>query len=165
LIAFEQRVSVSQRCGQNAEAILLVVELKNVAQLGHGMADGQIRNSALSHSLHGNRIVHLFDGGELIEGDKLSYVNGEIKTKMLESDMLKQHAANKTKEQFSQSLNVKRALDEAIIAALEAYENISRQAMNSDLVQEGLMDVLLGPAKLYEALRTASEDDAGATGK
>jgi type I restriction enzyme, R subunit len=105
------------------------------------------------------RVNDLFDGGELTEGDKLSYVNGAIKNKMLENDMLKQQAANNTKEQFAQSPDLKKALDEAIIAAMEAHGNMSRQALNSDKIREGLMDVLLGPAKLYEALRQGA--DAG----
>jgi type I restriction enzyme R subunit len=35
---------------------------------------------------------------------------------------------------------------------------MSRQALESDRVREGLKDVLLGPAQLYEALRDKAEE-------
>ena len=37
--------------------------------------------------------------------------------------------------------------------ALEAHNAMSSQALNSARVQEGLKDILLGPAQLYESLR------------
>ena len=37
--------------------------------------------------------------------------------------------------------------------ALAAYTVMSKQAIDSPRVREGLKDVLLGPAQLYEALR------------
>ena len=39
------------------------------------------------------------------------------------------------------------------IDALEAYETMSTQALDSEDVRKGLKDILLGPAGLYEALR------------
>ena len=41
----------------------------------------------------------------------------------------------------------------AIMGALEAHTAMSSQALGSEAVREGLRDVLLGPAKLYETLR------------
>jgi hypothetical protein len=41
----------------------------------------------------------------------------------------------------------------AIIDALAAHTTMSKQALDSERVREGLKDVLLGPAQLYEALR------------
>jgi type I restriction enzyme R subunit len=41
----------------------------------------------------------------------------------------------------------------AIMDALAAHTTMSKQALESDRVREGLKDVLLGPAELYEALR------------
>jgi type I restriction enzyme R subunit len=38
-------------------------------------------------------------------------------------------------------------------SALEAYTAISTQALESQRVQNGLKDILLGPAQLYESLR------------
>ena len=37
--------------------------------------------------------------------------------------------------------------------ALAAHTTMSKQALESERVREGLKDVLLGPAQLYEALR------------
>ena len=37
--------------------------------------------------------------------------------------------------------------------ALTAHTTMSKQALDSEKVRQGLKDVLLGPAKLYEALR------------
>lgn len=40
--------------------------------------------------------------------------------------------------------------------ALEVHTAMSSQALNSQRIQEGLKDTLLGPAQLYEALPSAS---------
>ena len=103
------------------------------------------------------RVNDLFDGGELTDGDKLSYVTGAIKNKMMENETLRQQAASNTKEQFSQSPDLSKALVDAIIDAMAAHETMSKQALNSEKVRDGLKDVLLGPAKLYEALRQSTQ--------
>jgi type I restriction enzyme, R subunit len=41
----------------------------------------------------------------------------------------------------------------AVMDALAAHTTMSKQAIDSEKVREGLKDVLLGPAQLYEALR------------
>jgi len=41
----------------------------------------------------------------------------------------------------------------AVMDALAAHSIMSKQATDSVKVREGLKDVLLGPAQLYEALR------------
>jgi hypothetical protein len=41
----------------------------------------------------------------------------------------------------------------AVTSAVEAHTTISTQALNSETVREGLKDMLLGPAQLYETLR------------
>ena len=46
----------------------------------------------------------------------------------------------------------------AIIGALEAHTTMSTQALESQRVQDGLRDVLLGLAKLYETLRQSMND-------
>lgn len=99
------------------------------------------------------RVNELFDGGELTDGDKLSYVNGVIKGKMMENETLRQQAANNSKEQFAQSPDLKKAIMDAIIAAYDAHESMSKQALNSEKVRDGIKEILLGPAELYEALR------------
>jgi type I restriction enzyme, R subunit len=42
--------------------------------------------------------------------------------------------------------------------ALAAHTVMSKQAIDSTRVHEGLKDVLLGPAQLYEALRDKAEE-------
>jgi type I restriction enzyme, R subunit len=49
----------------------------------------------------------------------------------------------------------------AVMDALTAHTTMSKQAIDSEKVREGLKDVLLGPRQLYEALR----DRAGGTGE
>jgi type I restriction enzyme R subunit len=41
----------------------------------------------------------------------------------------------------------------AIMDALTAHTTMSKQALESERVREGLKDVLLGPGQLYETLR------------
>ncbi|SIR42254.1 hypothetical protein, partial [Bosea sp. TND4EK4] len=50
----------------------------------------------------------------------------------------------------------------AIMDALEAHTSLSKQALGSQKVQEGLKDVLLGPAQLYEALRLRAGEASAA---
>lgn len=91
--------------------------------------------------------------GELSDNDRLVYVNGILKGKLLENQTLVQQAANNTKEQFANSPDLSQAILSAIMDALEAHTSMSSQALNSKKIQDGLKDTLLGPAQLYEALR------------
>lgn len=45
----------------------------------------------------------------------------------------------------------------AIIDAFNAHTTMSKQALDSENVRSSLLDILLGPAQLYEALREQSE--------
>ncbi len=105
------------------------------------------------------KVNDLFEG-ELTDQDKLVYVNNVIKGKLLESETLKQQAANNTKEQFANSPDLKTELMNAIIGALEAHTAMSTQALNSPDVQRGLKDILLNHAELYERLRKSAEAPA-----
>jgi type I restriction enzyme, R subunit len=91
--------------------------------------------------------------GELTDQDKLVYVNDVIKGKLLESKMLAQQAANNTKEQFANSPDLKTEMLNAIMEALDAHTLMSTQALSSEAVQDGIKDVLLNHAKLWESLR------------
>ena len=99
-----------------------------------------------------SRVNELFEG-ELTDDDQLVYVNNVIKGKLLESEELTEQAVNNTKAQFAASPTLSKELTNAIIDALAAHTTMSKQALNSERVREGLKDVLLGPAQLYEALR------------
>jgi phage antirepressor YoqD-like protein len=102
------------------------------------------------------KVNDLFEG-ELTEDDKLVYVNNVIKGKLLESEVLVQQASNNTKEQFSNSPDLANGILYAIMDALTAHSTMSKQALESEKVRSGLKDVLLGPARLYEALRARGE--------
>lgn len=106
------------------------------------------------------KVNDLFEG-ELTDDDKLVYVNHVLKTKLLESDVLVQQAVNNTKEQFSNSPDLANELMNAIIDAFTAHSAMSKQALDSEQVRQGLKKILLGPAGLYEALqdRAASNEE------
>jgi type I restriction enzyme R subunit len=101
------------------------------------------------------RLNDLFEG-ELTEQDKLVYANTVIKGKLLESKTLQQQAANNTKEQFANSPDLQSELMSAIMGALDAHTAMSTQALNSTRVQQGMKDILLNYAQLYESLRSAA---------
>ena len=102
------------------------------------------------------KVNDLFQG-ELTENDKLIYVNDVIMGKLLESETLAQQAAHNTKEQFANSPDLKDALVNAIIDALDAHTTMSSQALGSEQIRQGLKDILLGPANLYERLKDSKE--------
>jgi type I restriction enzyme R subunit len=68
-------------------------------------------------------------------------------------------ASNNTKAQFANSPTLSKEIMNALMGALEAHTTMSTQAINSEKVREGLKDVLLGPAQLYEALRAKGDQD------
>lgn len=105
------------------------------------------------------KVNDLFQG-DTTDDDRLIYVNNVIKGKLLESETLAQQAVNNTKEQFANSPALSKAILDAVIDALEAHTTMSRQALDSKDVQEGLKDVLLGPGQLYESLRRGAEQRA-----
>lgn len=97
------------------------------------------------------KVNELFQG-DLTDEDKLVYVN-HVKSKLLESETLKEQALNNTKEQFANSPDLTKEVMEAILNALDSYHTMSKQAVDSEQVRKSLTDILLGPAQLYEALR------------
>jgi type I restriction enzyme R subunit len=108
------------------------------------------------------KVNGLFEG-ELTDDDQLVYVNGVLKGKLLENATLLQQAASNTKEQFANSPDLKDALMHAIMDALDAHNAMSTQALGSERVREGLRDILLGPARLYESLRARHDPGQGAS--
>jgi len=128
-------------------------KLEPITEVGGGMVQEKMK-ALLSEIIQ--KVNELFDG-ELTEQDKLVYVNNVLKGKLLESETLKQQAANNSKEQFANSPDLQTELMNAIISALDAHTAMSTQALDSETVREGLKEVLLGPARLYEALRAQTE--------
>jgi type I restriction enzyme R subunit len=102
------------------------------------------------------KVNDLFEG-DLTDDDRLVYVNNVIKGKLLASQELVTQASNNTKAQFANSPTLSKEIMNAVMGALEAHTAMSTQAINSEKVREGLKDVLLGPAQLYEALRAKGD--------
>jgi type I restriction enzyme R subunit len=134
---------------KTGEAVLI----NPLTEAGAGQIQEKQR-AALSEII--KKVNDLFEG-ELTDDDKLIYVNNVIKGKLLESEMLQQQAANNSKEQFSNSPDLVNELTIAIMNAFEAHEKMSMQALGSEKVREGLKEILLGPAGLYEALREKAD--------
>jgi type I restriction enzyme, R subunit len=82
---------------------------------------------------------------------------GQIYVPLLENDTLVQQAMSNSKEQFANSPDLKDTLMHAITDAFDAHTTMSTQALGSERVRDGLKDILLGPAQLYEALRARSD--------
>ena len=74
--------------------------------------------------------------------------------KLLESATLAQQAASNTKEQFANSPDLQSEMMNAIIGALDAHMAMSTQALNSEIVREGIKDILLNHAHMWETLRS-----------
>lgn len=98
------------------------------------------------------RVNDLF-GSETTENDKLVYVNDVLKGKLLESQILSQQAMSNSKEQFASSPDLSGEILNAIMDAFAANTSLSKQALNSEKIRDGLKEILLGPGRLYEALR------------
>ncbi|MBV0893650.1 hypothetical protein KTN05_17950, partial [Paracoccus sp. Z118] len=88
----------------------------------------------------------------LTDNDRLSYAMA-VKGKLMENETLSQQAGSNQKEQFGNSPLLKAAIMDAVIAALDAHSAMSQQALESQAVQDGLKAALMGPGRLYEALR------------
>jgi type I restriction enzyme, R subunit len=73
-------------------------------------------------------------------------VDTVIKTKLLESKTLLEQATGNTKEQFATFPDLDSELLGAVMAALDAHNTMSTQALNSDKVRAGLKDILLNYA-------------------
>ncbi|MGA4474565.1 type I restriction endonuclease subunit R [Ectopseudomonas chengduensis] len=104
------------------------------------------------------KVNELF-GADTTDGDKLSWLNSQ-REKLLESEVLAQQAANNTKEQFASSPDLTRVFIDALIDSHSAQSNLSLQALNSEQIQREVINLLLGPARLYEALRGQSSQQS-----
>ena len=118
---------------------------------GAGSGSVQDKQKALLSEII-EKVNGLFDG-DLTDDDQLVYVNNVLKGKLLESPELVTQAKNNTKAQFAASPTLESQLLSAIMDALSAHQAMSKQALGSSRVREGLKDILLGPGQLYEALR------------
>ena len=102
-------------------------KLEPITEAGSGSVQEK-QKALLSEIIE--KVNDLFEG-DLTDQDKLVYVNNVIKGKLLESETLRQQAANNTKEQFANSPDLKTELLNAIMGALDAHTAMSTQALNS----------------------------------
>jgi type I restriction enzyme R subunit len=98
------------------------------------------------------KLNQLFSG-DLSDTDKVTYVRSVIRGRLMQSQTLHQQAAANSKEQFSNSPDLNKGLMDAIIGALDAHQLMSTQALNSETVRQGIIDILLNHTRLYEDLR------------
>ena len=98
-------------------------------------------------------INDLFEG-EVTDGDAVTYVDGVIKGKLLESSTLRAQAAANTREQFANSPTLQDELMNAIMDAMAAHQTMSKQALNSDMIRARMLAALLGPGELWNSLRS-----------
>lgn len=103
------------------------------------------------------KLNELFEG-DLTESDQIVYVCDVIKGKLLESSTLIEQAAINTKGQFSNSPDLTKERDNAIISAYEAHTAMSSQALGSERVRNGILEILLNYAGLYEGLREKASE-------
>lgn len=91
--------------------------------------------------------------GDIGDRDQLVFAREHVLGAMLESEVLAKQAASNTKEQFASSPDFPREFMNAVFNSMDAQQELSTQALNSQQVQVGLMQILMGPLKLYESLR------------
>lgn len=128
-------------------------KLEPLTEAGAGAVQDKVR--ALLDEII-SRVNDLF-AGDVTDEDKLIYVNGVIKGKLLQSDMLVEQAMNNSKEQFSNSPDLAQEILGAIMDALTAHTSMSKQALDSERVRHGIREALLGPGQLWEMLRARGE--------
>ena len=94
-------------------------------------------------------------GSDTTDGDKLAWLNTK-KEKLLEKDVLVQQALSNTEEQFAGSPDLQKFFMDALIESYSAQNALDRAALNSTSIQADVLRLLLGPARLWEALRERS---------
>ncbi|RDD72754.1 type I restriction endonuclease subunit R [Paracoccus versutus] len=122
-------------------------KLKPMTETGSG--EVQDKEKALLSEILA-RMNDLFTG--VTDNDLLSYAMA-VKGKLMENETLTQQAGSNQKEQFDNSPVLKAAIMDAVIGALDAHSAMSRQALESQAIRDGLKAALMGPGRLYEALR------------
>jgi type I restriction enzyme R subunit len=92
-------------------------------------------------------------GGDTTDQYQLVYVKHVIMGKLLESEKLRQQAANNTKEQFANSPDLNTEFQNATMASLDAHTSMASQILNSPGAQKAMLDILLNHTRLWETLR------------
>lgn len=106
------------------------------------------------------RLNDLFEG-EITDENQLIYVNGVLMGHMLASEDLQTQAMANTKAQFEASPTIRDEFLDAVIDSEDQFANMSRQVLSSEALRAKLLDILLGPGNLYEALRERAQERGG----
>ncbi|HCL65135.1 MAG TPA: type I restriction endonuclease subunit R [Rhizobium sp.] len=101
------------------------------------------------------RLNDLFQGVD--DEDQVRYVMGDIRSQVLKSQTLAHQAEHNTKERFGDSPDLSKAIEDAIMDAFETHSALSKQALASKKVRDGIKELLLGPGKLWEGLREKAD--------
>lgn len=101
------------------------------------------------------RLNDLFQGVD--DDDQVRYVMGDIRSQVMKSETLAQQAEHNTKERFADSPDLSKAIENAVMDALETHSAMSRQALASKEVRDGIKEILLGPGQLWEGLRERAQ--------
>jgi len=80
-------------------------------------------------------------------------VNNAIRGKLLECETLIEQAVNNSKEQFNTSPDLDARILDAVMDALASFTHMSKQALESERIRAEIKAILMGPGRLYEALR------------
>jgi len=122
------------RLGQD----LAEYKLKPITDLGSGKAHDPA-SAMLAEII--SKMNELFDG-DLTDNDLLALAN-HVGGKMMENEMLAEQAAANTKEQFGASPDYKAVMLDSVADGLDKYQEMAKQVLNSERVQEGLSEILL----------------------
>jgi type I restriction enzyme R subunit len=96
-------------------------------------------------------------GEDTTVDDQLVYVNHVLMGKLMESETLRQQAANNSREQFGTSPDLRSQIVNAAMDAQDAHMTMSNKLLNSPDVLNGVLDILLNHSRLWEALRGPSK--------
>jgi type I restriction enzyme, R subunit len=91
-------------------------------------------------------------GEDTTDNDHLTYIDHVLVGKLKESEILRQQAANNSKEQFRASPDFRSGVVNAAMDAQEAHMSMSNKLLNSPEVLSTVLDILLKRG-LWEALR------------
>lgn len=91
-------------------------------------------------------------GSDLTGNDQFSYAMA-LKGKLLDNPILVQQAINNSEDQFNNSPTLSSAVTDAIMDALGTHTEMSKRALSSLIIQEGMKSILMGPGRLYASLR------------
>jgi type I restriction enzyme, R subunit len=101
------------------------------------------------------KLNDLFHGVD--DDDVVRYVMGDVRGQMLKSETLVQQAEHNTKEQFANSPDILSKIMDAIMDSSETHAALTKQALESQRIRDGIKEILLGPGQLWELLRERAD--------